>query len=69
MAYYRLYHIKSGHFFRYDMIEAEGDIDAVGEAGALIGEHPAELWCADRKVMMFDGREAENGDRPDGPAD
>lgn len=59
MAYYRLYHIRNGHFFRFDMIEAEGDVDAVREAGALVGEQPAELWCADRKVMIFEGRERD----------
>ena len=53
MAYYRLYHVRRGHFARFDEIEAEGDIAAVRQAGALVREDMAELWCGSRKVMDF----------------
>ena len=56
--HYRLYHVRNGHFVRFDQIEAAGDIDALREAGTLVRELPAELWCGDRKIMTFDGREA-----------
>ena len=61
MAYYRLYHVRRGHFARFDEIEAEGDIDAVRQAGALVRGDPAELWCGGRKVMEFPAADAEGG--------
>jgi hypothetical protein len=53
LAYYRLYHVRRGHFARFDELEAEGDVAAVRQAGALVREDPAELWCGSRKVMEF----------------
>ena len=53
MAYYRLYHVRRGHFARFDEVEADGDIEAVRQAGALVRENPCELWCGSRKVMIF----------------
>jgi hypothetical protein len=53
LAYYRLYHVRRGHFARFDEIGAEGDVEAVRLAGALVREDPAELWCGSRKVMEF----------------
>ena len=66
MAYYRLYHVRRGHFARFDEVEAEGDVDAVRQAGALVREDPAELWCGSRKVMIFaavDSAEDSSGNR------
>ena len=57
MAYYRLYHVRRGHFARFDEIEAVGDVEAVRQAGALVREDPAELWCGGRKVMDFPAAE------------
>jgi hypothetical protein len=51
LAYYRLYHVRRGHFARFDEIEGEGDIDAVRQAGGLVRDDPAELWCGNRKVI------------------
>jgi len=56
LAYYRLYHIRRGHFALFDEIEADGDVEAVRQAGALIREDSAELWCGSRKVMEFPPR-------------
>ena len=61
VAYYRLYHVRRGHFARFDEVEAEGDVDAVRQAGALVREDPAELWCGSRKVMIFSAVDADEG--------
>ena len=50
---YKLYHIQGGHFVRSESFEAQDDEEAKRAAQDRIGEDPAELWFADRKVAMF----------------
>lgn len=55
VAYYRLYHVRDGHFVGVELIEAEEDGAAVRAAEERVGELPAELWCGDRKVRSLTG--------------
>lgn len=55
VAYYRLYHVRDGHFVGVELIEAEEDGAAVRAAQERVGELPAELWCGDRKVSTLTG--------------
>ena len=53
MPYYRLYHLRPGHFARSNELEADDDVEAVRQARSLLVADPAELWCGDRKITTF----------------
>ena len=55
MPYYRMYHVRHGHFARAEDLEADDDVIAVRLARARIEDGPAELWCGERKVFTFNG--------------
>ena len=51
MPYYRLYHIRHGHFERFDDFEAEDDVRALVEARRLNGHGYSELWSGRRRII------------------
>lgn len=57
MPYYRLYHLRRGHFARSNEVEADDDVAAVRQARSLVVGDPAELWCGERKVKNFNSPE------------
>jgi hypothetical protein len=50
LPYYRLYHVRRGHFIRCDEIQAEDDVAAEQAARAFMKEDPCELWRGSRKI-------------------
>lgn len=53
MPYYRLRHLRPGHFTRSNEIEAADDVAAVRLARSLLMADPAELWCGERRITTF----------------
>jgi hypothetical protein len=53
MPYYRLYHVRGGHFAGVDDFEADDDVAAVRQAVQLDAAATAELWCGKRKIKSF----------------
>ena len=54
MAYYRLYHRRSGHIFGVEELWAEDDLRAVRLAEQKLAGHVCDLWCGARRVASFD---------------
>jgi hypothetical protein len=57
LPYYRLYHLRPGHFARSNELEADDDVGAVRRARSILMGDPAELWCGERKVTHFNSPE------------
>ena len=59
MPYFRLYHIKDGHFISFEDFEADGDLQAVARARELNGQGGSELWSGKRRVITLEGKVRE----------
>ena len=53
MPYYRLFHVRQGHYANVDDFEASDDVQAVRHAATLSGTSTSDLWCGARKIKTF----------------